>query len=235
MNFEDQIGTEIVRTVASVHGREGRNFGVAFHDFDEMLFHFILSTWTEEQREEQWRRIGHELEADMDPYCHTYDGRTGRRVDPEYGSMRIYHISGKPSETLVAGDAWECEVMKCYSNPKSPKTKDGRTKIHFSLRPLKRLVYKDSKIDTDKGVLIVETECGTNRTREEFPCEVRVRTCRDESGLWAYKVREVVVDGEVRESKVLTRFSANNFMLSLGGSNARMLRRAYRELPIIEV
>ncbi len=233
MDFEDQVGQKTVRYVTPIHGYDGYNFGVEFEDFDEMLYQHKLSTLPDDLRGARERELDYEMDVASDLEGYYSLGRRRSNIDPLYGSMRIYHISGQSPEVLVDGDAWECEVVKCYANPAAPKTRDNRTKIHFSLRPIRRLVDKTSRIDADRGVIITETVCGTNRTSTELPCEVKERFYQDQTGLWAYKVREILVDGKVYESKVVDMKTANDYMLSLGGSDARRLRRAYRELPVM--
>lgn len=229
MNFEDQVGTKTARIVTPVHIGEGFNFGVTFEDFDQMLYLKIRSTWSDEEHDARDRQLYMVDALDLrSRYCL---GSPQSRVDPEFGSMRIYHISGQAPEKLVGGDEWECEVVKCYANPSAPKTRDNRTKIHFSLRPIQRLVYETKNVSL--GVIFIETVCGANVSRKSLPCEVKERFYQDQTGLWAYKVREAIVDGTVYDSKVLEMKTANDYMLSLGGNDARRLRRAYRELPVM--
>lgn len=183
MNFDTEVGKTIVLVVSQFTPNGGVakiNFEPTFVTVDQLLTKAIYASKSEEEHGADRIRDEHDMLA------YVYYGRPTRFDDHrrnstcEYSSMHIYHLSGDQHPELVVGDAWDCEIVKCYartvSTPRAngpdniawtePKTKDGRTKIHFTVRPVKRIVIEARDVDWEKKGVVVTRTCGKNTSRE---------------------------------------------------------------------
>ena len=230
MNFEKEAGERITRYVAAVGNTGKLNFGVEFLKFDSMLYEADRAAMTPEERD----RADEFASWDM---CDSYNVPRDE-PDRRFRSMRIYHVSGEAPGNLKVDDAWECEVVKCYLNPNETLTRDGRRRIHFTLRPIARNATEKREVDVARRMYIVTELCGRNVDRRETSCDISFKYYRDEGGLWAYRVRETMVHGTVvKRDPILTR-SANEYMVEVQEKNGasmdtRRLRRMYRDLPVV--
>lgn len=175
MDFQEEVGKTLRLTVTS-WTRKGTpdnsvpapvlGFGVKDEAIDQLLWR----ARTPEQKARDEKRM--EAWMDLD-YVPTYVPSRRREVDPDYSTLRMYHISGKPTDELVEGDLWEVEVVKCYLNPNEARTKDGRKKIHYSVRPIERVEEVTRVYDPVNRTLQLRYHCGSNLRTEEVSCDVR--------------------------------------------------------------
>lgn len=85
----------------------------------------------------------------------------------------LYNHRTKAEKERVEGDAWAVEVVKCYLNPGESRTKDGRRKIHFSVRAIERVVSVNERFDWENSVIEREYICGSNRDTVRDLCDLR--------------------------------------------------------------
>lgn len=182
MNFDSEVGksfTLIVNSYRPKDGKEKIGFEPRFNDFDALVYNAIRATKTQKELDDEsdaqmWNMLDDELYG-----VRSYGrARRGPSVD---ASMHIFHLSGYDNPELFVGDAWEVEVVKCYTATRSikrdgkpddvewtePKTKDGRTKIHYTVKPLKRLLETTRSVDWSTKRLCIHSSCGRN-TYDEF-------------------------------------------------------------------
>lgn len=168
MDFESEIGSNIellVTTWKDPSDKQQLGFEADARDFDTLLF----KARTPEQAARDERR----MEQDQWDFVPTRPfGR--RQVDPEYGSLRIFRLAdGVSLDPLVIGDKWLVKVISCSHNPKAPLTKDGRRKIRYSVRPIKRVEQERVSCDFGKQEITTEKICGLNRKVETIAFEAR--------------------------------------------------------------
>lgn len=251
MNFEQEAGRRLTLIVNSYRPKNGGvkiGFEPQFHSFDTLIYMAIRSAMTEEERAEAERAESWDLDG-------TYDlrRRESRRPGP-HSSMHIFHISGTDEHELVVGDKWEVEVVKCYAATRSisrkgrpdeiewtePKTKDGRTKLHFTVKPLERIVATHQRVDWEGQALLVYAVCGTNERRECLPLDKIAngpfRHTDTLGGNWVVSGRAAYLNGKVVETQPFYVQTSNVWMNSEnrrlgGGFETKRLKAFWRALP----
>lgn len=167
MDFQDEIGKTIQRCVEM---RDSKfNFGVEFPGLDELLYRH-----RKPEQKARDERTQNAMDPELTRLSSIYRAHSVRCVDPDYGSMRIYHISGEVPAGLIVGDAWELDVVRCQLNERESRTADGRRKIHYSVKPIRKVEdIKRRCLFYDNPVCVVsEYYCGRNFRRETVLCPI---------------------------------------------------------------
>ncbi len=254
MNFDSEVGktlTMIVNSYSPKDGSEKIGFEPKFNDFDVLIYNAIRSTKTQRELDKEADDLAWDMVDDMVYGSRAY-GRQHRLGQD--ASMHIFHLSGYDNPKLTVGDAWEVEVVKCYAATRSikrdgklddiewtePKTRDGRTKIHFTVKPLKRLLVVTRSVDWSTKRLCIDSSCGNNQSDEFVPLDkVVAGTLRhtDARGSnWVVFGRAAYLNGKVAGVIAHGVQSCNGWMndenTRLGGRiETRRLKALWRELP----